>query len=147
MTTRKEPSASKPLKPFLVEIVENIESYYFATSVSNLEFSDVGEASHFLLKQVEDLKFKDLTYLSIEFENIFGAKPTDPEELNEYYKCSTAGICVNVINHDEICLSVRFEFDFENRFLKFSFPEINVIHSYRDELSDVLLKLEKMGKK
>lgn len=144
MTVSTEPSIAKPPKSFQVEIVENIERYYVATSTVQHEILDLGEASHLLLKQVEDLKLTDFSHLSSAFENIFGEKPTDAEELIEYYESSTAGISVNVVNEDEILLSVRFEFDFVDGSLNFSRPEIDVIDSYREQLSDALGKLNKM---
>ena len=144
MTVSAEPSIAKQPKSFQVEIVENIECYYVATSTVQHEILDLGEASHLLLKQVEDLKLTDFRHLSSAFENIFGEKPTDTEELIEYYESSTAGISVNVVNEDEILLSVRFEFDFEDGSLNFSRPEIDVIDSYREQLSDALGKLNKM---
>jgi len=135
---------AKPLKSFQVEIVENIDSYYVATSVVQLKILDLVEACHFLLKQVEDLKLIDLSHLSNEFENIFGDKPTDAEELTEYYDSSNGGICVSVVSDHETLLSVRFKFDFEDRSLNFSCPEIDVIDFYREQLSDVLDKLNKL---
>jgi hypothetical protein len=138
MSTSTEPANDKPLRSFQVEILENIECYFAATSVVQIEILDFDEACNVLLSQIKDLKLTDLSYLSTEFEKIFGAKPTDAEELIEYYDSSNAGICVKVVSEDEVLLSVRFEFDIENRSINFSCPEIEVLDFYRKKISGVM---------
>ncbi len=142
METSKAPLICKPEKYFQVEIVENIESYFVVTSQVQDQILDLRSASLTLLKKIDDLKFVDFGYLCNEYSNIFGVNPTESEDLTDFYDSASAGVCVNVVNDSEILLSVRFEFDFQSRSLKFSYPEIYVIDSYRDQLSDVLVKLK-----
>jgi hypothetical protein len=142
METSKNSSICKQAKFYQVEIVENIECHFVATAVVQDQISDLRSATLVFLKKIEDLKLADFNHLCNEYANIFGVKPTDNEELTDFYNSATAGVCVNVVNDGEILLSVRFEFDFESVSLKFSCPEIDVSNSYRDQLSDVLEKLK-----
>ena len=144
MTNKYRKSTTKSLDFFRIEKIENIESYFVSADEKFAEFTTLDEALDFLIIQIEDLKYDDFHYLSNEFERIFGEKPTDPDELSEYYNSSSASVILNVVSSNEVVVGVNVQLDIESKALNLSSLNIELGAAYEGKLSPWLERVKKI---
>lgn len=136
MTNKISKSTTKASDIFRIEKIENIESYYVCTDQNYAEFTNLNDALDFLMIQVKELKQEDFHHLSDEFEGIFGDRPTDPDELSEYFGSSSASVILNLVSSDEVVVGVSVQLDIKSGALDFSTLDIELGAAFEGKLSE-----------
>ncbi len=129
---------------YCIQKIESIESYYVANDENYPEFPSLDSALKCLADEIRELDPYDYDHLENAYEEVFGEKPDDLEELNDYFQNSSAGVSFMLLYHDESIFCVRFNFNLQEKKLELADHEIEMNSEYEQPLKEIVKTIKSL---